>query len=255
MRAISVTPAIVLRSWPFGESDKVVSFLTSDFGKVTGIAKGAKRSRRRFVNSLEPFSLVQLRFQDRPHSGLAFIHACDLIRPHKKLTTSLEKIAHASYMVEVTDALAGEREENRALFEHLRDGLVWVEESVPCASFLAFFELKLLRLAGYQPGLEACRRCGRPRIENERERWRFSARDGGLLCAGCCALRKETLPLSSEAIDALVELQKAAAFLACQQTSSASALREGHFALLHFIQFQTGRELKSISFLDTSSLG
>jgi DNA repair protein RecO (recombination protein O) len=255
MRAISVTPAIVLRSWVFGESDKVVSFLTSEFGKVTGIAKGAKRSRRRFVNTLESFSLVQLRFQDRPHGGLAFIHACDLIRPHKKLTTSMEKIAHASYMVEVTDALTGEREENRALFEHLRDGLIWLDESVPCGSFLAFFELKLLRLAGYQPGLEACRRCGCPRIENGPGRWRFSARDGGLLCAGCCALRKETVPLSSEAIDALVEMQKVAAFPTYQQTSSASALREGHSVLLQFIQFQTSRELKSIPFLDASTLG
>ena len=70
-----VTPAIVLRTWPFGESDKIVSFLTESHGKLTGIAKGAKRSRKRFVNSLEPFSLVNLRFQDRAHSNLAFIVA------------------------------------------------------------------------------------------------------------------------------------------------------------------------------------
>ncbi|HYT53423.1 MAG TPA: DNA repair protein RecO, partial [Verrucomicrobiae bacterium] len=67
MRANHVTPAIVLRSRPFGESDKIVSFLTENYGKLTGIAKGALRSRKRFVNSLEPFALINLCFQDRPH--------------------------------------------------------------------------------------------------------------------------------------------------------------------------------------------
>ena len=59
MRSSQTTHAIVLRARPYGESDKIVSFLTEDFGKLSGIAKGALRSRRRFVNSLEPFSLVK----------------------------------------------------------------------------------------------------------------------------------------------------------------------------------------------------
>src|ERR671922_221952 len=108
MRPIYVTQAIVLRARPFGESDKIVSLLTESHGKVTGVAKGAKRSRKRFVNSLEPFSLVNLRFQDRPYSNLAFILASDLSLGFKHLATSLEKISYASYLVEITDALIRE---------------------------------------------------------------------------------------------------------------------------------------------------
>ena len=78
MRLSHVTPAIVLRTRPFGESDKIVSFLTENFGKITGIAKGAMRSRKRFVNSLEPFSLVNLCFQDRAHTNLVFILGAEL---------------------------------------------------------------------------------------------------------------------------------------------------------------------------------
>lgn len=254
MRSILITPAIVLRSWAFGESDKIVSFLTATYGKVTGIAKGAKRSRRRFVNTLEPFSLVQLSFRDRPHSTLAFIHACDLIRPHKNLTTSLEKIACASYLTEITDAFASERQESRSLFDHLREGLIWVEHRVPSHSFLARYELQLLRLAGYQPGWESCRRCRKARVEDAPGHWLFSARDGGLLCAGCSALRKEAIPLSSEAIDVLVLVQRANTVLDDRQSFPSAALIEGRSVLRHFIQFQTSRELKSVSFLDTSSL-
>jgi DNA repair protein RecO (recombination protein O) len=146
-----VTQAIVLRTRSFGESDKIVSFLTENHGKLTGIAKGAKRSRKRFVNSLEPFSLVNLRFQDRAHSNLAFILASDLLFGFKHLMTSLEKISCASYLVEITDGLIGDREENRLVFRHLKDGLIYLEEQAMSLTFVTSFELKLLKLAGYQP--------------------------------------------------------------------------------------------------------
>lgn len=250
MRSPCVTPAIVLRSWPFGESDKIVSFFTEDHGKVTGIAKGAKRSRKRFVNTLEPFSLINLRFQDRPHSTLAFVQACDPIRLFKDLTTSLEKIAYASYLVEITDGLAGEREENRRIFEHLREGLIFVEENGPSLSFLTFFELRLLKLAGYQPILEHCRRCRRHFQEGSQIPWRFSPRDGGVLCAPCSTFRREAIPLSGEALDALAELQRANRILPHHLSLPSTVLREGRPALLRFIQFQANRELKSAPFLD-----
>lgn len=253
MTSFWVTPAIVLRSWSYGESDKIVSFLTESHGKVTGIAKGAKRSRKRFVNTLEPFSLVNLRFQDRPARGLAFIHACDLIRVFKNLTTSLEKIAHASYLTDITDGLSGEREENRGLFAHLREGLSFIEENGTYQPFLTFFELKLLRLAGYQPVLEQCRRCGTGWRGGFRGQWRFSLRDGGILCEACSALRKEALPLSLQALGIMAELQQVNGIRPNHQSYPCATLREGHLALLRFIQFQVGRELKSAPFLDTFS--
>jgi len=72
----TTTPAIVVRARVFGESDKIVTFLTRDLGKVAGIAKGAKNSKRRFVNVLEPFTHVNVRLRQRPSSDLAFINAC-----------------------------------------------------------------------------------------------------------------------------------------------------------------------------------
>src|SRR5437762_3399433 len=131
-----VTPAIVLRARSFGESDKIVSFLTENHGKITGIAKGAKRSRRRFVNSLEPFSLVELRFQDRPHGSLVFVLASDLLCGFRNLVSSLEKIVYASYMVEITDGLIGERDENPLVFQHLKSGLHFLENNRSSLMFL-----------------------------------------------------------------------------------------------------------------------
>jgi DNA repair protein RecO (recombination protein O) len=254
MPIASITPAIVLRSWSYGESDKIVCFLTESHGKITGIAKGAKRSRKRFANSLEPFSLVNLRFQDSRSGSLAFIHGCELIRFFKHLTASLEKIAHASYLMEITDALSGERDENRELFAHLKNGLSFIEENGTSELLIAAFELKLLMLAGYQPMLEHCRRCGKGWRGRMLERWGFSLRDGGIVCEGCSAFRKEISPLSLETLGAMGQLQQANGTLSLHPLAfSVHALRESHTALLRFIQYQIGRELKSAPFLDAFS--
>jgi len=253
MPSFCVTPAIVLRSWPFGESDKIVSFLTQDYGKVTGIAKGAKRSRKRFVNTLELFAWVRLRFIDRPHTTLGFIQACDLVRPFKNLTTSLEKIAHASYLVETTDGLTSEREANPPLFEHLKNGLVFLEENASSLDFLTFFELKLLQLSGYRPWFDHCRRCTTPFQRHLSGHWRFSPRDGGILCESCSDLRREVISLSSPALAALAAFQQASVFPTPGSSIPPLVLKEALAVLLRFIQFQINKELKSVPFVEEFS--
>lgn len=254
MRCPLVTRALVLRSRSFGESDKIVSFLTESYGKVTGIAKGAKRSRKRFVNTLEPFALVNLRFQDRPHSSLAFIHACDLIHPFKDLTTNLEKIAHACYVMEMTDVLIREREENRALFEHLKEGLKFIEERGGSLSFLTFFAMKLLKVSGYEPMLKHCRRCKKISRAEPQNAWRFSPDDGGILCLACAAFRKDTLPLSVEALRVLSGFQEENGVIPHPSSVNPSILKEAQSVLRCFIQFQINKELKSAPFLEALSI-
>jgi DNA repair protein RecO (recombination protein O) len=249
-----VTPAIVLRTWPFGESDKIVSFLTESHGKLTGIAKGAKRSRKRFVNSLEPFSLVNLRFQDRAHSNLAFIVASDLVFGFKHLLTSLEKISFASYLVEITDGLIGERDENHLVFRHLKDGLTHLDERSTSLTFLTSFELKLLKLAGYQPLLDSCRRCGRERWDQCPTRWHFSPRDGGILCESCSRLRKEIFSLSAATLEILTNLQEEKNMSASDVSLSTGVLKEIRSVVVRFIEFHMEREIKSAVFLRQFSL-
>jgi DNA repair protein RecO (recombination protein O) len=254
MHVSHLTPAIVLRSWPLGESDKIVSFLTEGHGKLTGLAKGAKRSKKRFVNSLEPFSFVNLNFQDRSHSNLAFILGCELQKSYKKLISSLEKIAFASYCVEITDRLIGEREENRLIFDHLKKSLAYLEIEETSVTFLIGFELKLLSLAGYQPFLDSCRRCGlRPSwyesIKMAEGNWYFSFRDGGVLCAACSKLRKEIMPISRETLNLMVRLQQEPNSI-FEAHPSATTLKQIRSAIVRFIQFQIDREIKSASFLD-----
>jgi DNA repair protein RecO (recombination protein O) len=256
MRPSHVTPAIVLRTRPFGESDKIVSFFTENFGKLTGIAKGAMRSRRRFMNSLEPFALVNLRFQDPAHSNLVLIQSTDLVSNFSQLLTSLERISYASYLVDITDGLLGEREENQKAFQHLMKGLNFVEKNETSLQFLTSFELKLLRLVGYQPFLDNCKRCHKDYLDylkHADSRWYFSPVDGGILCDSCGRSRKEILPLGAAAIEVLGALQAEALDPSSRLLLPRSIIREIRAAVLGFIQFHMDREIKSASFLSAFS--
>jgi DNA repair protein RecO (recombination protein O) len=253
MQTSHVTSAIVLRSWPFGESDKIVSFLTEGHGKLTGIAKGAKRSKKRFVNSLEPFSFVNLNFQDRSRSSLAFILGCELQKSYKNLIASLEKIAFASYYVEITEGLLGEREQNRLVFDLLKKGLNRLEIEEASVTFLIDFELKLLSLTGYQPFLDSCRRCGmQPSLSYEpvQTHWYFSFRDGAILCAGCSKARKEVVLISGATLDFMISLQQERNLTLENPKPSATVLNQSRSATVRFIQFQLNREIRSASFLN-----
>lgn len=246
----------MLRSWAYGESDKIVSFLTRDFGKVRGIAKGAKRSRRRFLNVLEPFTLVHLRFHQRPNSQLAFIHACDWVHVFRDITRTLAKIAHAFYLVEITDELTGDGDGNLPLFDHLWRGLRFLEQGDASPEFLVAFELTLLRLAGYQPALERCQRCGHlPPSEDPGKndgRWGFSPRDGGVLCRNCCGFRREAVPVSPEALGVLTHFQRHGWEDGQRPRFPPLALRETRAVVPLFIQYQISKKLKSAAFLEGS---
>lgn len=249
-----VTPAIVLRSWPFGESDKIVSFLTEGHGKITGIAKGAKRSKKRFANSLEPFSFVTLRFQDSAANGLAFILGCELQRSFRNLIGSLEKIAFASYGVEITGGLIGERDENRLVFDHLKNYLNQLEDHQASLLLLTVFELKLLSLAGYRPLLDTCLCCGRHRrrkvepFSSPLLDWYFSFRDGGVLCGACSRIGKDILPINDETLELMATLQREHDWKAAT-TPPPAHLKQLRSVVLRFIEFQANKPMKSSSFL------
>ncbi len=92
------TSAFVLHARPYGESDRIVTFITEQ-GKVTGIAKGAKNSRRRFAGTLEPFVHVRVVFRQRSASDLVFLLRCELLAALRAFTRDLDRFAAGSYVL------------------------------------------------------------------------------------------------------------------------------------------------------------
>ena len=100
--------AIILRTRAYGESDKIVTFLTDDAGKLTGIAKGAKNSRRRFANCLDPFTRVRVHFRIRvPAPAWCSWRAATCCTPPAALAEP-NKFAYGSYLIELVDQLTEE---------------------------------------------------------------------------------------------------------------------------------------------------
>ncbi len=200
------TSAIVLRTRVHGESDKIVTFLTQDWGKITGIAKGAKRSRRRFVNVLEPFTHIRLRFRPSRSDDLAFILGCELVQAFRRPSQDLQRFALASYMVELTDVMVAGREAGQEIYALLLHALASLEESSSLSSlFLSAFELRLLVEVGYAPNLKTCHVCGTsisPR-ETDGPALLFSPSLSGLLCPRCDTQGGATFRLSPATLSLL----------------------------------------------------
>lgn len=180
------SPALVLRSRAFGESDKIVTFLTRDFGKVTGIAKGALKSRRRFVASLEPFTHVRLGFRSRPQSDLCFIESADIVRSARKLGFDLDRYAYSTYVVDLIDSMVEGREAEAAVFDLAEATLARIDGSAdsPSPLWLRQFEVKLLTLTGLAPRFDLCGRCKRSSAEPGTG-FRFNPVTGSLACDAC----------------------------------------------------------------------
>src|SRR5882724_8276393 len=150
MPAEESTPAIVLRARDYADSDRIVTVLTRNMGKLSGIAKGAKASRYRFERKLEPFSHVVLHFRRRPHGELVFItraEAADLAQ--HVLDDDLGKIALGSYMLELTDALTAEEGEAAEAYHILLAAIGALSDGVAHSALRQAFEMRLMRWAGF----------------------------------------------------------------------------------------------------------
>ncbi|MBM4255177.1 MAG: DNA repair protein RecO [Deltaproteobacteria bacterium] len=248
------TPAIVLRGRAHGESDKIVTFLTRDWGKVTGIAKGAKRSQRRFVNVLEPFTYVQLRFRPIRADELAFIFGCDLLRSFRAPSRDLQRYGFASYLTELIDVMVAGREAGPELFELLLQGLTVLEEAELPSLFLSAFELLLLVHTGYAPNIEGCQRCGLPLTESDNSLVSFSPSLGGLLCVRCRDTGGATVRLSHDTLQILENPQSTQPTTLLLTQASPQTCRELRAIVTGLLTRHITRPLKSRAFLEQTGL-
>jgi DNA repair protein RecO (recombination protein O) len=156
--------AIVLRTYSFREADLIVTLFTRAEGKVRGVAKSAKRSRKRFGGALEPLTVVRAQWQDREGVELARLESCEVVRSPLAaghLPIDYSRLVALSHLAEMLDELLPDREPNDAVFRlassvlaALSSGEIWLP--------MAYFDLWMLRLLGFLPPMEECIDCGAP---------------------------------------------------------------------------------------------
>lgn len=150
---------LVLRTWKLGETDRILSLLTSGRGKVRAVAKGVRRPGSRFGGRLEPYSLVDLQlYEGRSLDG---INQAELVAPHAAVRADWERSAAAAVMAEVVDAVAQEGQREPRLFLLLRSALDALDAQPPDPSvFLDAFLLRAAASQGFPVRITTCVGCG-----------------------------------------------------------------------------------------------
>ncbi len=238
--------AIILRSRPYGDSGKIVTFLTEDAGKLTGIAKGARNSRRRFANCLEPFTRVRVHFRHRLGASLVFMDTCDLLRPAGPLVDP-GKFAYGSYLVELVDQLTEEAHPVRDCYALLAEGLDALEQGAATATFLRNFELRLLFHAGYDPDLTGCARC-RASVLTSGQAF-LDPRQGVIVCADCRATVQGPLGFNGQTLASLHTLKAASLEEARRQTLGKDIAAEAAQLMGFLLAQHLPRPLRSVKLI------
>jgi DNA repair protein RecO (recombination protein O) len=176
--ALKESEAIVLRTYPLREADLLVTLFTRIEGKVRGVARSAKRSRKRFGGALEPLTFVRAFYEDRERQDLARLDACEVLESPLASEISYPRATALAHIAELLDELLPDREANDAVFrltisvlDSLRGPEIWLP--------VTYFELWMTRLVGFLPDFSECTVCGRP-LKGSRAF--FHALADGLMC-------------------------------------------------------------------------
>ncbi len=153
--------AIVLRSFPLGEADRLVSFLSRTEGRLRGVARGARRTKSQFGSTLEILSHVRIWFYERETRDLVRISQCELVESFYAAQGDYERSIAFALISEVVESVLPEHEAADPVFR-----LVLVVSRAIAAGKgiwppLAYFTLWSVRLAGWLPSLDRCENCGR----------------------------------------------------------------------------------------------
>ena len=202
--ALGKSAAIVIGSFPLGESDRVVTFFSREYGKVRGVARASRRLRSRFGGALELFTLGQLVFFDTGRSDLVRIDHFDVLEPFARVREDLDRLGQASWIVECVARLTADRDPHAALYGLLGRSLRAIDGAAAPARVAVCFGARCLDVLGHRPRLDRCTACGRgypfarPALD-----------EGGLVCERCAAVIPGASPVSPAAVAALARLRAA----------------------------------------------
>lgn len=232
------TEAVVLRSMRYGEADRILHLYTPQRGRLSGIAKGVRKTRSRFGGRLEPFCRVELVLHEG-RSDLLTVTGAQTIAPYSRLRSHGATIDAAARACDAVNRLFGEAEPSEPVYHLLCNEMALLDADTAHAghSNQLAFRLKLLVAGGFAPYLAACASCG------ERDHLvGFSGAAGGVVCASC---EGGGFPLAAEAHEFLT--MALAQPLAQAPQGSERALRQAERAIAETVEHHAHVRLRAAS--------
>jgi DNA repair protein RecO (recombination protein O) len=193
--------AIVLNLVEFSESSYIVTLFTEDFGKISAMAKGARRRTSSFASALDLLSICRVVFIPKSSDVLALLTEAALEKPFRSSLRCLKRLYAGYYVAEFTAAITEDRDPNPELFRILLRALNSLDKDGSISAELIRFELRAIKVLGHLPLLRACSECG---VEvTDESRVPFSPMAGGVLCPECRVGKRHVISVSRQAINAL----------------------------------------------------
>jgi len=234
------TEAIVLRSIRYGEGDRVLHLYTPHRGRLSAIAKGARKARSRFGGRLEPFFRLHLVLYEG-RGDMLTVTSAETAAAHPRLRDDGRALDTAARACDAVARLFEQGDPNPATYHLLANELALLDADPArggAANQLAF-RLKLLLAAGFAPHLATCASCG-----EQEHLVGFSGAAGGVVCAACEA---SAFPLDQEAHDFLVTALGTP--LAETPDAAPRALAQAERAILETLEHHANVRLRSVSTL------
>ena len=196
--------AIVIRLVEFSESSYIATLFTEDFGKITAMAKGARRRKSSFESALDLLSVSRIVFLRKSRDAMDLLTEAKLEKPFRSSIRSLQRFYAGYYVAELIQSLTDEGDPHRDLFRITQQTLFELDHQGDPATWVARFELRLLRELGHLPSFESCAECGQK--VHSSGRVAFGLLMGGVLCSRCKIGKKQVISISQQAIDSLQRL-------------------------------------------------
>lgn len=274
-----VTDSVVLRAVPYRDADLIVTLFTRAHGKISAIARSARKSKKRFGAALSLLTLSRAELRRRPSAEMWTLTSAETLRSFAGLAGDLAGFAHASYGIELVRELTAAEQAEEQVLDLLVELFAALEEKGASVSVLRAFELRLLELIGLAPVLDRCVRCGREAdAELEEEGLFLDPVRGGVVCRPCSASARtrgavlpgasnrsveaigrlqHLRPLSGEARVLLCEAQEATGLAAAHRetgrpggaSKTAEPASEARDAMLALILAHVGKPLQSLEFI------
>lgn len=243
-----ISEAIIMRISEFGESDLLVTFFTSDRGRLKGVAKGGKRSQKRFANCLDLFCLTKLEYGSKRKNDLYFLNSCKLVHAFPGLRSNFSSLSLASYMVELTEILFPVNVVDKGMFELLNSSFLALNTGMRNDIIRISFEARAMALGGYGINLERCCRCGRPYTGAGRAV--FMRDRGGISCLNCERESGLCSGMGPDAVKTMGRIQSGVVDGMDGMQMPETAIEEIKPVLKQHIEYRIGKRLKSAKYLE-----
>lgn len=244
--AIQKSEAILLRRQDLRETSLSLTFYTRDFGKIKGIVRGVRGPHAQYGGgSLEIFAHDEIVFYERKKNDFFTVSQCDLVEFFNPIRESLDKLAYATYIVELLDSVTALAEKNSDVFDILLNSLKLMSGEASARRVARIFEIKLLHYLGIMPSLELCVNCGN-RINSAAK---FSFHHGGLLCASCYNSDKDARSILPGTVKFIEHIRTSPFEKVARVKVAEQVGKELEHVLRKFLDYHIERRLRSLEFI------